>query len=175
MNLKDAIRTIPDFPKPGIMYRDITTLLTNRHALKQSIIDLAAPYKAMNIDNVAGIEARGFIFGTAVAYELGVGFVPIRKKGKLPFDTYEQDYQLEYGQDTIEMHADSIRKGERVLVVDDLIATGGTAEAAIKLIRETGAEIVGAAFVVDLPDLGGLKRIEDMGIPVTALIAYEGH
>jgi len=175
MNLKDAIRTIPDFPKPGIMYRDITTLLTNRKALKQSIADLAAPYKEMNIDNVAGIEARGFIFGTAVAYELGVGFVPIRKKGKLPFDTYEQDYQLEYGQDTIEMHADSIRKGERVLVVDDLIATGGTAEAAIKLIQKTGAEIVGAAFVVDLPDLGGLKRITDMGVPVTALVAYDGH
>ena len=142
MNLKDAIRTIPDFPKSGIMYRDITTLLTNRKALKQSIADLAAPYKEMNIDNVAGIEARGFIFGTAVAYELGAGFVPIRKKGKLPFDTYEQDYELEYGQDTIEMHADSIRKGERVLVVDDLIATGGTAEAAIKLIQKTGAEIV---------------------------------
>ena len=175
MNLKDAIRTIPDFPKPGIMYHDITTLLTNRKALKQSIADLAAPYKEMNIDNVAGIEARGFIFGTAVAYELGAGFVPIRKKGKLPFDTYEQDYELEYGQDTIEMHADSIRKGERVLVVDDLIATGGTAEAAIKLIQKTGAEIVGAAFVVDLPDLGGLKRITDMGVPVTALVAYDGH
>ena len=175
MNLKDAIRTIPDFPKPGIMYRDITTLLTNRGALKQSIVDLASPYKNKNIDNVAGIEARGFIFGTAVAYELGAGFVPIRKKGKLPFDTYEQDYQLEYGQDTIEIHADSIRKGERVLVVDDLIATGGTAEAAIKLIQKTGAEIVGAAFVVDLPDLGGLKRITDMGVPVTALVAYEGH
>ena len=175
MNLKDAIRTIPDFPKPGIMYRDITTLLTNRKALKQSIADLAAPYIEMNIDNVAGIEARGFIFGTAVAYELGAGFVPIRKKGKLPFDTYEQDYELEYGQDTIEMHADSIRKGERVLVVDDLIATGGTAEAAIKLIQKTGAEIVGAAFVVDLPDLGGLKRITEMGVPVTALVAYDGH
>lgn len=175
MNLKDAIRTIPDFPKPGIMYRDITTLLTNRKALKQSIADLAAPYKDKGIDNVAGIEARGFIFGTAVAYELGAGFVPIRKKGKLPFDTYEQDYELEYGQDTIEMHADSIRKGECVLVVDDLIATGGTAEAAIKLIQKTGAEIVGAAFVVDLPDLGGLKRITDMGVPVTALVAYDGH
>jgi len=175
MNLKDAIRTIPDFPKPGIMYRDITTLLTNKTALAQSIAELAAPYTSMNIDNVAGIEARGFIFGTAVAYELGAGFVPIRKKGKLPFDTYEQDYQLEYGQDTIEIHADSIRKGERVLVVDDLIATGGTAEAAIKLIQKTGAEIVGAAFVVDLPDLGGLKRITDMGLPVTALVAYEGH
>ena len=175
MNLKDAIRTIPNFPKPGIMYRDITTLLTNRKALAQSITDLAAPYGAQNIDNVAGIEARGFTFGTAVAYELGAGFVPIRKKGKLPFDTYQQDYQLEYGQDTIEIHADSIRKGERVLLIDDLIATGGTAEAAIKLLRKTGAEIVGAAFVIDLPELGGLKRITDMGIPVTALVAFEGH
>jgi len=175
MNLKDTIRTIPDFPKPGIMYRDITTLLTNPKALKQSIIDLAAPYAGLDIDNVAGIEARGFIFGAAVARELGAGFVPIRKKGKLPFDTYEQDYQLEYGQDTIEIHADAIRKGERVLVIDDLIATGGTAEAAIKLIRKTEAEVIGAAFVIDLPDLGGLKRITDMGVPVTALAAFDGH
>jgi len=174
MNLKDAIRTIPDFPKPGIMYRDITTLLTNRRALTKSIVELSAPYAAMDIDNVAGIEARGFTFGTAVAYELGAGFVPIRKKGKLPFDTYEQDYQLEYGEDSIEIHADSIRKGERILLIDDLIATGGTAEAAIKLIRKTGAEVVGAAFVIDLPDLGGLKRITDMGVPVTALVAFEG-
>ena len=175
MNLKDAIRTIPDFPKAGIMYRDITTLLTNKAALAESIAQLAAPYAGQNIDNVAGIEARGFTFGTAVAYELGAGFVPIRKKGKLPFDTYEQDYQLEYGQDTIEIHADSIRKGERVLLIDDLIATGGTAEAAVKLLRKTGAEVVGAAFVIDLPELGGLKRITDMGIPVTALVAFEGH
>ncbi len=175
MNLKDAIRTIPDFPKPGIMYRDITTLLTNRRALTQSIVELSAPYTRQDIDNVAGIEARGFTFGTAVAYELGAGFVPIRKKGKLPFDTYEQDYELEYGEDTLEIHADAIRKGERVVLIDDLIATGGTAEAAIKLIRKTGAEVVGAAFVVNLPDLGGVKRITDLGVPVTALVAFEGH
>lgn len=175
MNLKDAIRTIPNFPKPGIMYRDITTLLTNRRALTQSIVELSAPYARQDIDNVAGIEARGFTFGTAVAYELGAGFVPIRKKGKLPFDTYEQDYQLEYGEDTLEIHADAIRKGERVVLIDDLIATGGTAEAAIKLIRKTGAEVVGAAFVVNLPDLGGVKRIADLGVPVTALVAFEGH
>ena len=175
MNLKDAIRTIPDFPKPGVMYRDITTLLTNRAALKEAVLQLAAPYRAGGIDNVAGIEARGFTFGTAVAYELGAGFVPIRKKGKLPFDTYEQDYELEYGTDTIEIHADSVRKGEKVLVIDDLIATGGTAEAAIKLLQKTGADIVGAAFVIDLPELGGLKRITDMGIPVTALVAFDGH
>ena len=175
MNLKDAIRTIPDFPKPGIMYRDITTLLTNRRAFAQTVIDMAAPYQTKDIDNVAGIEARGFTVGGAIAYELGAGFVPIRKAGKLPFDTYAQDYDLEYGSDTLEIHADSIRKGERVLLVDDLIATGGTAEASIKLLRKAGAEIVGAAFIVDLPDLGGLARITKMGIPVTALVTYAGH
>ena len=175
MNLKDAIRTIPDFPKPGIMYRDITTLLTNRRALAEAVIQLSAPYKFKDVDNVAGIEARGFTFGTAVAYELGAGFVPIRKKGKLPFDTFEQDYELEYGTDTVEIHAASIRKGENVLIIDDLIATGGTAEAAVHLLRKAGANIIGAAFVIDLPELGGLKRITDMGIPVTALVAFEGH
>ncbi|WP_371397653.1 adenine phosphoribosyltransferase [Fretibacter rubidus] len=175
MNLKDTIRTIPDFPKPGIMYRDITTLLTNRRAFAQTIIDMSAPYQTKDIDNVAGIEARGFTVGGAIAYELGAGFVPIRKAGKLPFDTYAQDYDLEYGSDTLEIHADSIRKGERVLLVDDLIATGGTAEASIKLLLKAGAEIVGAAFIVDLPDLGGLARITKMGIPVTALVTYDGH
>lgn len=175
MILKDTIRTIPDFPKPGIMFRDITTLMTNPAALKETVQRLAAPYRDKGIDNVAGIEARGFVFGTPVAYELGAGFVPVRKKGKLPFDTYTQDYELEYGTDTLEIHADSIRKGEKVLLIDDLIATGGTAEASVKLLRQAGAEIVGAAFVIDLPDLGGLKRITDMGIPVTALVAFEGH
>ena len=175
MNLRDTIRTIPDFPKPGIMYRDITTLLTNRRALAESIIQLSAPFKHMDIDNVAGIEARGFTFGTAVAYELGAGFVPIRKKGKLPFETYEQDYELEYGTDTIEVHADSIRKGENILIIDDLIATGGTAEAAVKLIKKTGAKIIGAAFVIDLPELGGTQRLEKMGVPVTSLVKFEGH
>ena len=175
MNLKDAIRTIPDFPKPGIMYRDITTLLTNRRAFAETVIQMAAPYQIRNIDNVAAIEARGFTIGGAIAFELGAGFVPIRKKGKLPFDTYEQDYELEYGSDTLEIHADACRSGEKVLLIDDLIATGGTAEAAINLIRKTGAEVVGAAFIVDLPDLGGMERIVKMGIPVTALVAYEGH
>ena len=175
MNLKDAIRTIPDFPKPGIMYRDITTLLTNRRALAEAIIQLSAPYKHKNVDNVAGIEARGFTFGTAVAYELGAGFVPIRKKGKLPFDTYEQNYELEYGTDTVEIHADSLRKGEDVLIIDDLIATGGTAEAAVHLLRKTGANIIGAAFVVDLPELGGVERLVRMGIAVTTLVKFEGH
>ncbi|MDB2439189.1 adenine phosphoribosyltransferase [Hellea sp.] len=175
MKLKDAIRTIPDFPKPGIMYRDITTLLTNRRALTEAIIQLSAPYKNKDVDSVAGIEARGFTFGTAVAYELGSGFVPIRKKGKLPFKTYEQDYTLEYGTDTIEIHADSLRKGENVLIVDDLIATGGTAEAAVKLLRKTGANIIGAAFVIDLPELGGTEKLMRMGIPVTTLVKFEGH
>jgi len=158
MNLKDAIRTIPDFPKAGIMYRDITTLLTNRRALTESIIQLSAPYKHKDVDNVAGIEARGFTFGTAVAYELGAGFVPIRKKT-----------------DTVEIHADSIRKGENILIIDDLIATGGTAEAAVHLLRKTGANIIGAAFVIDLPELGGVERLVRMGIPVTTLVKFEGH
>lgn len=175
MNLKDAIRTIPDFPKPGIMYRDITTLLTSRRAFAETVIQLSAPYQNKLIDNVCAIEARGFTIGGAMAYELGAGFVPIRKKGKLPFDTYEQDYELEYGHDTLEIHADSVRKGEKVLLVDDLIATGGTAEAAITLLQKTGAEIVGAAFIVDLPDLGGLARITKMGIAVTALVKFDGH
>lgn len=175
MNLKDSIRNIPDFPKPGIMYRDITTLLTSRRAFAEAVIQMCAPYQDKMIDNVAAIEARGFTIGGAMAYELNAGFVPIRKKGKLPFDTYEQDYALEYGTDTLEIHADAIRGQERILLVDDLIATGGTAEAAIKLLRKSGANIVGAAFIVDLPDLGGLMKITQMGIPVTALVKFEGH
>lgn len=175
MNLKDTIRTIPDFPKPGIMYRDITTLLTSRRAFAEAVIQMSAPYQDMIIDNVAGIEARGFTVGGAIAYELGAGFVPIRKKGKLPYHTYAQDYDLEYGSDTLEIHADAVRGQERVVLVDDLIATGGTAQAAVHLLRKAGANIVGAAFIVDLPELGGLKRVADMGIPVTALVSFEGH
>lgn len=175
MNLKDTIRTIPDFPKPGIMFRDISTLMTNRRAFAEAVIQLAAPYQEQNIDNVAGIEARGFIFAAAIAYELNAGFVPIRKKGKLPFKTYEQDYELEYGQDTLELHADAIRGQEKILLVDDLIATGGTAEAAIHLLRQAGSNIVGASFVIDLPDLGGAKKIESMGVQVTTLVEFDGH
>ena len=175
MDIKDAIRTIPDFPIAGIMFRDITTLMTNPTAFKQSIDALAAPYKDKGLDNVAGIEARGFAFGAAVAYALGIGFVPIRKKGKLPYKTYTQDYELEYGTDTLEIHADAVRKGEKVLLIDDLIATGGTAEASIKLLQKTGADVVGAAFIVDLPDLGGLGKITSLGIPVTVLVAFDGH
>ena len=175
MNLKDTIRAIPDFPKPGIMYRDITTLMTSRKAFAETISQLCAPYRDKKVDNVAGIEARGFPFGGAMAHELGAGFVPIRKKGKLPFDTYTQDYALEYGTDTLEIHADAVRGQERVVLVDDLIATGGTAEAAIHLLRQAGANIVGAAFIIDLPELGGLARITKMGIPVTALVQFDGH
>ena len=175
LNLKDHIRTIPDFPESGIMYRDITTLLSHPAALQQSIDELAAPYQEAKIDAVAGIDARGFIFGTAVALALGVGFVPVRKKGKLPFKTYEQDYQLEYGTDTLQIHADAVSEGQRVLLIDDLIATGGTAEAAIKLLQRTKCEVVSAAFVIDLPDLGGAKKIESLGVAVTALVEFAGH
>ena len=175
MNLKDTIRTIPDFPKPGIMFRDVTTLLTSRRAFAESIIQMSAPYQDKIIDNVAGIEARGFTVGGAIAYELNAGFVPIRKKGKLPYKTYAQDYELEYGTDTLEIHADAVRGQEKVLLVDDLIATGGTAEAAIHLLRKTGANIIGAAFIVSLPDLGGVARLTKMGIPVTVLVEYDGH
>jgi len=164
LDLKNHIRTVPDFPEAGIMYRDITTLLSHPGALKQSIEELAEAYREAKIDVVAGIDARGFIFGTAVALELGVGFVPVRKKGKLPFKTYEQDYQLEYGTDTLQIHADAVTN-----------ATGGTAEAAIKLLQHTDCAIVGAAFVIDLPDLGGAKKIEALGVPVASLIAFLGH
>ncbi len=175
MNIKDTIRTIPDFPKPGIMFRDITTLMSNPKAFAESIKQLADPYRDKGLDYVAGIDARGFVFGAAVAIELGAGFVPIRKKGKLPYKTYTQDYELEYGSDTLELHADAVGEANKVLLIDDLIATGGTAEAAALLLRKTGADILGAAFVIDLPDLGGADKIANMGIPVTALVAFEGH
>ena len=175
LDLKDHIRTIPDFPKPGIMYRDITTLLSHPAALKQSVLDLSAPFKDSQIELVAGIDARGFIFGTPVALALGAGFIPIRKKGKLPFKTFEQDYALEYGTDTLQIHADAVSKGQRVLLIDDLIATGGTAEAAIKLLRRTECDIVGAGFIINLPDLDGSIKIQSMGVPVTSLVEFSGH
>lgn len=174
-DLKSIIRTVPDFPKPGIQYRDITTLLAHSGALQQAVKRLADPYRDAKIDKVAGIDARGFIFGTAVAIELGVGFVPVRKAGKLPFETLEQDYALEYGTDTLQIHADATRKGERIVLIDDLIATGGTAGAAISLLRRTGCDLVGAAFLVDLPDLGGADAIRALEVPVTTLVAFEGH
>ena len=158
-DLKSLIRTIPDYPKKGIMFRDVTTLLGNAAGFKAAIEQMAAPYAGARVEAVAGIEARGFILGGAIADRLGCGFVPLRKKGKLPWKTIGQEYTLEYGVDIIEMHEDAIRPGERILIVDDLIATGGTAEAAVKLVRRSGGEIVGATFIIDLPELGGLKKL----------------
>ena len=175
VNLKDAIRTIPDFPKPGIMFRDVTTLMKDEAAFRQAIMQLADAYADAGIEKVAGIDARGFIFGAPVAEKLEAGFVPMRKKGKLPGETYAETYELEYGTDQLEMHVDAVEPGEKVLLIDDLIATGGTAEAAIHLLTRAGAEIVGAAFVIDLPDLGGIARLHKLGIDTTCLVAYEGH
>lgn len=175
-DLKALIRTIPDYPKPGIMFRDITTLVGHADGFRAAIQRLAAPFAKERIDAVAGIEARGFIVGGAVADRLGTGFIPIRKKGKLPWRAIGQDYQLEYGIDIIEIHEDAIRPAERVLIVDDLIATGGTVEAAVKLIRRLGGEVVGAAFVIDLPELGGVRRLErDCAVRAHALVTFEGH
>jgi len=170
----DYIRTIPDFPHPGIMFRDVTTLFLDPRGFRLAIDQLLAPFVGLRIDKVAGLEARGFILGGAVAHQLSVGFVPIRKKGKLPGRTVEQDYTLEYGRATVEIHDDCLEAGETVLLVDDLLATGGTAEAGIKLIERLGAQVVGTAFVVDLPDLGGRRRLEAMGQSVHALCSFEG-
>jgi len=173
-DIKALVRTIPDYPKPGIMFRDITTLLGDARGLTECIEQLAAPYSGTQVDAVAGIEARGFILGGAIADRLGCGFVPIRKKGKLPGKAIGQDYELEYGVDVIEIHQDGITRGERVLLVDDLIATGGTAAAAVKLLRKLDAEIIGAAFVIDLPDLQGRTRVEALGVQCHTLIEFEG-
>jgi adenine phosphoribosyltransferase len=169
------IRTIPNYPKEGIMFRDITTLLKDAQGFKETIDQLTNKYKNYKIDYVAGIEARGFILGSVLAYNLGVGFIPIRKKGKLPGKTIAQTYDLEYGTDTIEIHDDAISKGEKVLLIDDLIATGGTALGAISLLEKIGGVVVEAAFVVDLPVLGGAKKIQDKGIKVFALCDFDGH
>ncbi len=174
-DLKASVRTIPDYPKPGILFRDITTLLGDARSFRCAIDELVQPWAGSKIDKVAGIEARGFIIGGAIAHQVSSGFVPIRKKGKLPHTTVSMSYALEYGSDIIEMHVDAIKPGERVILVDDLIATGGTAEGAIKLLRQTGAEIVAACFIIDLPDLGGAAKIRDMGVPVRALMEFEGH
>src|SRR5919199_1884719 len=174
-DLKTTVRTIPDYPKPGILFRDITTLLGDARAFRRAIDDLARPFQGAGIDKVAGIEARGFILGGAVAHGLAAGFVPIRKKGKLPHTTVRIAYSLEYGIDEMEMHVDAVSPGEKVILVDDLIATGGTAEGAVKLLRQVGADIVAACFVVDLPDLGGRARLEKLDVPVRTLIAFAGH
>jgi len=174
-DLRQAIRTIPDYPKPGIMFRDISTLLGDPRAFRRAIDELVQPWAGAKIDKIAGIEARGFILGGAVAHQLSAGFVPIRKKGKLPYKTMRMAYSLEYGVDEMEIHIDAIAKGERIILVDDLIATGGTAEAAVKLLQQMGADIVAACFVIDLPELGGAKKIEALGVPVRTLVAFEGH
>ena len=170
--ISDCIRNVPDFPKPGIQFKDITPVLSNPAAFGASIEALAAPYKNSNIDLVVGIEARGFIFGTPVARLLDVGFVPIRKPGKLPWKTHRTSYELEYGSDALEIHADAVAKGQRVLVVDDLLATGGTAAATIELIRELGAEVVEAGFLIELSFLPGRERIEGLGTSVFAPLVF---
>ncbi|MFM9975673.1 MAG: adenine phosphoribosyltransferase [Beijerinckiaceae bacterium] len=175
MNLKDTIRTIHDYPRPGIQFRDITTLLADARAFRRAIDELVQPYAGSKIAKVAGIEARGFILGGAVAHQISAGFIPIRKKGKLPHETVSIAYSLEYGVDEMEMHKDAITRGEKVILIDDLVATGGTAEAACRLLTSMGAEIVAACFIIDLPDLGGAEKIRKLGIPVRALMAFEGH
>lgn len=174
-DLKSLIRTIPDYPKPGIMFRDVTTLLADAQGFKATIARLAEPYRTEPIDAVVGIEARGFILAGAIADRLGCGFVPVRKKGKLPWRTISESYALEYGTDTLEIHDDALARGRRILLVDDLIATGGTAGAAARLIRRLGGEVVGAAFIVDLPELGGAAILQRDGIKVHTLMAFDGH
>ncbi|HLH87902.1 MAG TPA: adenine phosphoribosyltransferase [Xanthobacteraceae bacterium] len=174
-DLKAAIRAIPDYPKPGIMFRDITTLLGNARAFRRAVDELVQPWAGSKIDKVAGMEARGFILGGAVAHQVSAGFVPIRKKGKLPHKRVSIAYSLEYGIDEMEMHEDAVEKGERVILVDDLIATGGTAEGAVKLLRQMGADVLAACFIVDLPELGGADKIRRLDVPVRTLVTFEGH
>ena len=174
-DLRRAIRTIPDYPKPGILFRDITTLLGDARAFRRAVDALVQPWAGAKIDKVAGMEARGFILGGAVAHQLSAGFVPIRKKGKLPHQTVRMAYALEYGSDEMEIHVDAVRPGERVILVDDLIATGGTAEGAVKLLTQVGAVIEAACFIVALPELGGADRLRAMNVPVRTLVDFAGH
>ncbi|WP_371171553.1 adenine phosphoribosyltransferase [Aliiroseovarius sp. 2305UL8-7] len=172
--VKDYIRTIVDFPHEGILFRDVTTLFADPRGFRMAVDQMLHPYAGMQIDKVVGLEARGFILGGAIAHQLTLGFVPIRKKGKLPGATLSESYTLEYGEAIVEVHDDAIQPGEKVLLVDDLLATGGTAEAGIKLIERLGGEIVGCAFIVDLPELGGRKKIEALGMDVHVLCEFEG-
>jgi len=174
MKVENYIRSIPDFPHEGIMFRDVSTLFGDPRGFRMAIDLLLHPFTGQRIDHVAGIEARGFILGGAIAHQLSVGFIPIRKKGKLPWKTIEQEYKLEYGEAIVEVHEDAAKPGDKVLIVDDLLATGGTAEAGIKLVRKLGADVVGCAFVVDLPDLGGRERLKSLETPVHALCSYAG-
>jgi adenine phosphoribosyltransferase len=172
--LEELIRSLPDYPKEGIIFRDITTLLQSPSGFRQAVDEMVQPFAGSGIGCVAGIEARGFILGGAVAHQLSVGFVAIRKKGKLPWETLSVEYELEYGSDEVEIHTDSFEPGQKVLIIDDLIATGGTACAAVQLVRQAGAEVVGASFVIDLPDLGGSEKLAAMNVPVRTLIGFEG-
>ena len=174
MNIKGLIRTIPDYPKPGIQFRDITTLLKDKDGLSQTINAFLDSHGGESIDAIAGIESRGFIFGTALAVAMEIGFIPIRKKGKLPSQTFQIEYQLEYGVDTLEIHVDALDKGQRVLIVDDLLATGGTASAAVDLVRRTGAIVAATSFVVELPDLGGRNVLIARNVDVHSLCQFEG-
>ena len=175
MDLTTAVRTIPDYPKPGIMFRDITTLLGDARAFRQAVDELVQPFAGRKIDKVAGIDARGFILGGAIAHQLSVGFIPLRKKGKLPHKTVAVEYALEYGVDSMEMHLDACAAGEKVMLIDDLIATGGTALAALQVFRGAGAEVVAAGFAIDLPDLGGADKLRAAGVPVSVLMSFGGH
>ena len=174
-DLKESIRSIPDYPKPGIIFRDITTLLGDARSFRRAVDELVQPWAGQKIDKVAGIEARGFILGGAVAHQVSAGFVPIRKKGKLPHKRVSIAYSLEYGLDEMEMHEDAAETGDRVILVDDLIATGGTAEGAVKLLRQLGAQVLAACFIIDLPDLGGAEKLRKLDVPVRTLLAFEGH
>src|SRR3954453_5622161 len=174
-DLKAAVRTIADYPKPGILFRDITTLLGDARSFRRAVDELVQPWAGSKIDKVAGIEARGFILGGAVAHQISAGFIPIRKKGKLPYKRVTIGYSLEYGIDEMEMHEDAVEKGERVILVDDLIATGGTAEGAVKLLRQLGADVLAACFIPPPPDLGGADKLRKLEVPVRPLVTFEGH
>ena len=174
MNIQSLIRTIPDYPKPGIQFRDITTLLKDADGFRSTIDQFVERYRGRDITKIAGTEERGFLFGAPLAYALGVGFVPVRKQGKLPGESMGHDYELEYGTDRIEIHHGAIEAGERILIVDDLLATGGTAQAAATLVQKMGGKVVECAFLVDLPDIGGRRRLENEGLPVFALCEFEG-
>ena len=173
MKLKNTIRSIADWPVKGVMFRDLTTLMQDPDAFMESCDILYDRYKDKNIDKIVGIDARGFVFGGVLAYKLGIGFVPVRKKGKLPYKTIREDYSLEYGEDTLEIHEDAVQKNERVVIVDDLIATGGTIGASVKLVKKLGADIVECAFIVELPDLKGREQIQDC--KVYSIIEFKGN